>query len=269
MQGSTRILLKRIARGVVLVMCAAAICNLAACNKTEGLGPPMTDPATIPTQAIEPQPEPSDTTQQSGLALDPSKEPPLDAAALSIAVPDFLTAEQQDLYRRAYCIYNLFCLESAAVEDFPLKDGTIRCTENTGRVEINGIEYCKSSGRYQKWDDFVALVESVFTPQLFQKLNTYSEEKVIFQNNEGTLCYLDLSNVADDRLFNKEEFKLVTQSDSEIQFYVIGDYANYISGYDEPLESDVQPGDDFTKAFSCTLLKTQAGWRFSEYSQPS
>ena len=119
---------------------------------------PTTAPSTavaIPTpqeQTVVPTPTPAGPTPTPAPTLDFSKEPPLDEFSAYIAVPAFLTEEQQDLYRRAHCVYlNLFGVTTAFVD---YMGDPRRQIGSSDTVVIDEMTYTFSYGRYRKWADF-------------------------------------------------------------------------------------------------------------------
>ena len=280
MQDSTHICLKRFfARGAVLVMCVAAVCNLAACNEIEEPAPSATGTPTIPTQVIEPPgisteaPEHSDTLQQSGLTIDPNAEPPLDAAALSIAVPDFLTVEQQDLYRRAYCMYiHMF---ASSTENIDLIGETdLEVFNSRTKTEIDGRIYMVSSGRYKNWNDFDAVIHALFTDDFWNRINgdKFSDGTVIpfYAEKDGKLCY-ESADKGIGYYYNEnfpDEFRLEEQNEQSIFFTLIGHYSPVWPNDDETGEErDIRRAQEYeyTLEFPMRMVLTDGGWRFDEF----
>lgn len=108
-------------------------------------------------------------------------EPPLDEFSVSVAVPDFLTEEQQDLYR------NLFGVTSANVD---YMGGPFGFSNDT--VVIDEMTYTISRGRYRKWADFDTLVHAAFTERFWDEHNNgvsaVGKPWVLFREYNGALC---------------------------------------------------------------------------------
>lgn len=227
-------------------------------------------PSPSASQPVTPTPqEEGPPTVSPELTVDPDEEPPLEDYIKALAVPDFLDEEQQTLYRRAYALFFIFRGDTSGVESFPLSDGSRvshTSSDSYKKVEINGYEYYFSEGRYKNWDDFEAVILSVFTKEYFDELNGEGGPRV-FEEKDGALCYLDAAMGSDPRYFGEDTFELVSKSDAEIKFNVIGTFHEYIPSGDTALEKDVKEDGDFTASFPLTLVKTADGWRFSEFSK--
>ena len=128
------------------------------------------DPPNIPSSL---SPLPSNTTYEVTELPHTNlcQEPPLTQEDLNQPVPEFLDPELQQLYRRARNVYNNFFVETTNCEyAYTFEPGTFP-EEQTETFEENGLLYRYSKGRYKDWEDFEALVHSVFTDLLFQSLN--------------------------------------------------------------------------------------------------
>lgn len=125
--------------------------------------------------------------------FDPSLEPPLSKRELAMTVPDFLTEEQQLLYRRAYSLYQpMWNGETSAIDNYPLNDSGIK--NNTYETSIqNGINYLISNGRFSNWEEFTLLVDSIFSKGFFDTKNTLENVSRIYIECDEKLCYQDFS----------------------------------------------------------------------------
>lgn len=192
-------------------------------------------------------------------------EPPLSELDLSIAVPDFLDEEQQLLYRRAKNVYrHLFGNVTINVEyletlDYPLSD-YVYDTNDMGWI------YLHSQGRYQNWNDFMELVLSVFTEDFFLVKNKNN----LFIERGGKLTFLDAAG-GGSQYYNsyfQDEFELISESDTEIVFYVIGHYSQirpYVNESYEERDQRIMNSWEYTDKFTIRMVLTQSGWRFDEF----
>ena len=235
----------------------------------------MTETAVVSTTA---EPETSadipETTAQESVRVvsDPESEwlmnePPLSEAELAESVPDFLDEDQQLLYRRAKNVYeHLFGPATIAVEyyetlDYPLSEYTYEENER-------GWRYLVSQGRYRDWDDFMRLVLSVFTEDLFLERNNG-----IYIERDGKLTFLDAA-AGGSQYYNpnfQDEFELLSKSDDEIVFDVIGHYSQihpYANESYEERDRRVAEGWEFTDRFTIRMVNTESGWRFDEFYNP-
>ncbi len=195
-------------------------------------------------------------------------EPPLTEYELSLAVPEFLTEEQQMLYRRARNVYlHVFGNSTSSVEysetlDYPLEN------YESFQNEI-GWRYMISQGRYQNWDDFMALVLSVFTEEFFDYHNRSQE----YINYNGKLVYVDAASggVSEYNCNFDDKFRLVSKTDTEIVFELIAHYS-YIwpregETFDER-DKRVTSGWEWTDKYTIRMVLTDSGWRFDEFYNP-
>ena len=166
-------------------------------------------------------------------------------------VPDFLTREQQAVYRQASTAYKQFVY---------INDGF--GSEQTGEsdFEIDDIQYYKCNGYITSWKDFESAMLSVFTPEYFDELNkmaSYTDEsgelheRTIFAEKDGDLYFSGGARGGNILFVPPETFKAIYKTDDEIQFEVIGTYSE--DGADK-------------ERFPITMVKTDNGWRFSQFN---
>lgn len=232
--------------------------------------PTPAEPTAIPTPAPA---EPTVTPAPTAAPLDFSKEPPLDEFSASIAVPDFLTEEQQDLYRRAHCLYqNMFGGETTALDD-------IRADVDMGRdgpevIEQDGLRYYPATGRYRNWADFDAVVHGLFTDDFWQRRNRNAMDgPPIYKEIDGRLWMADISRGNSGYNGNfPDEFRLESQSGDSILFTLIGHYSDEQPREGETFEerdARLEQEYEYTLEFPIRLVLTENGWRFDEfYSAP-
>ena len=173
-------------------------------------------------------------------------------------VPDFLTEEQQNIYKQAVSFYHLELMPDVLDMErfFPLKDGQEYIAPNEGSwtpdIALDDDKmYVKSIGRYRKWEDFEKLTMSVFTPEAFSKLNVNGQ----FMEMNGDL-YLSGATGMPRWGYSPalDTFNLISSSDNEIKFTVT---QYYIDGYDEVFEN--------LTTQEIILTKTSKGWCFSKF----
>lgn len=190
---------------------------------------------------------------------------PLDERALSRAVPDFLDARQQTLYRQAAALYDaMFGGETTGIDyKFPapgaLTDEYIAYTPDG-----SDYTYISSHSRWS-WADFDRVVHGVFTDRLWSELN----DTPVYVEHDGALYILDCSYGG--QYYNNvfpDEFTLVGQTDERIDFTVTAHYS-----YPYPREGEsyeerderTKTSYEFTLTFPVVLLRTDAGWRFDVF----
>lgn len=264
----------RNAFGGVLLL-TAALLGLCACSAPEGRGADATPSQSVasPSPGI-PDDEPAgtaDTIQSQPdippSQLDLSQEPPLSDADLQIAVPDFLEEEQQDLYRRAHSLYmhlnggDTTMIEYGETMEQPLPDWA-----DYERVELNGMKYVVSQGRYANWADFDAVVHSIFTDECWEGLNPNQ----VYLEHNGRLCYIEAAR-GSGYYYNDnfpDEFELISRTENEVRFTLIGHYSPVWPREGETTaerNARLKKEYDYTLEFPIRLILTQDGWRFDEF----
>lgn len=223
---------------------ALAVLVLAAC----AAGPAVPPPAETETDALPAAESTVPPPEETGSA---APEIPLDAASLSVPVPDFLDEEQQLLYRQAHSLYtHLLGCETGGVEYSELYPQTAP----NETVELNGRTYLASRGPFAAWKDFDAAVHAVFTDAFWE---SRGREEIYVRNGEQ-LCFLDASRgggyYRDDS--RPDTFTPVEQTENVISFTLTGYYSPMGEG-----------GEDYTIDFPIRLVRTEAGWRFDEFHQ--
>lgn len=211
----------------------------------------------------------SQSESSSGVtAEESSQEDPATAAALELVqeadcdVPDFLTPEQQALYRKAYTAY----------EQFRLANTGFGTTEYTP-VEVEGYDgsFYVGNGSITTWADFETAMLGLFTSEYLDGLN-YSETTLedgttyhyaMFADSDGRLAFSDGARGSNIMRVPPDKFELISQTDDEIRFYVIGTYQDYV---ENDAGEMVQEGAVTEEKQEIVLTRTEAGWRFSEFA---
>ena len=193
---------------------------------------------------------------------------PLYERALALAVPDFLDAQQQLLYRQTAALYDaMFGGETLAIDmDFPAPDRDGPPVYTVGYTpDGSDHRYILSESRYRSWADFDRVVHGVFTDRLWSELNGTP----LYIEHDGQLYILDCSY--GDQYYNNvfpDEFTLVEQTDERIEFTVTAHYS-----YPYPREGEsyeerderLETSYEFTLTFPIVMLRTDAGWRFDVF----
>ena len=213
------------------------------------------------------QPRPDHSTPTTAMV----NEPPLQEADWAIAVPNFLTEEQQLLYRRAYSLYrHMFSGDTNMIEYAETLDADNSPMYGTEPVQIGEYSYVKSQGRYQRWIDFDSVIHSVFTEDFFAGINQLSNGYEIYLEHDGALYFLDLGRES-GAYYNEnfaDDFILERKIDSEILFTLIGHYSNIFprdGETPEDYEERRKQEFDYTLEFPIKMVLTQDGWRFDEF----
>ena len=222
--------------------------------------------AAMLSRAVQPELRVKADAAQGQAEPSAAAEPPLDEFSLNAAVPGFLDGKQQDLYRRAHCVYShLFGGDTAYACIWEEGDAY---PPGWGEVEYKGIGYTKATGRYAAWADFDALVHSVFTDSCWTNLNAIQRgERYI--NIDGTMHFLLASRgmyYYNDNF--PDTFKLISKTDDEIAFTLTGHYSS-----PWPNEGETSAGRDarwesrwdYTIDFPIKMVRTEDGWRFDTF----
>ncbi len=235
-----------------------------------------TEPAVQESDAPSSEPESPEPSQpatdppSSAPSADPSiylsgGEPPLDERSLTLAVPDFLTSEQQTLYLHAERLCRLLC--GGDTEEIDYFDADHGSHESSGETfEHGGYTYVVSNGRYRMWDDFINTVYSLFTDEFWKTINKNDR----YMEYNGNLAYVAMARGSGYSLneYFPDEFRLVSKSETEIRFVLIGHYTPFWSTA-EMSEGEAQEYRkntcEYTIEFPITLVLTEDGWRFAEF----
>ncbi len=222
-------------------------------------------------------PEPTSTPAGLDMAL----EPPLDSYDLSIPVPEFLNAGQQELYRKASNVYrHLFGGDTSAVEYFETMAPGPFPKKEYETVTEGGLTWRVSQGRYADWEDFQALVRSVFTESFFNGRNLIfdrGKETRIFRESGGKLAFVNAARGAGELRNGNfpDTFQLIEQTDEQISFYLVGYYSYcaplsnepYVEGEGYPArDARLKAGYEYTERWKLRLVRTEEGWRFDSFA---
>ena len=163
-----------------------------------------------------------------------------------LPVPDFLTEDQQQLYRAAYRMYYHFSMSGGFALD--------RSVSIQGDNERT---FYLDKG-FESYSAFQKALESVFTEDYANRLRN------------DTQLYMDDGN---DRLFSSPgdrggnidyvstSFELVSQSAEELTFHLIGHYRED-AGFGEKGGS----AKETTQEYPIHMVRTENGWRFDNFA---
>ena len=196
--------------------------------------------------------------------LPPPDDPDLPA-------PDFLDEEQQELYRSAHTLYtHLFGNDTG--EGLHYWNETAPDYGEFETVELDGAIYTRAQGRFARWDDFEAAVQTLFTDDFFQSHNRNGTEPALYVERDGALYFRWLSLGGGNHNDNfPDTFELVERTADRISFTVTGHYASPYPFPDESYEerdNRLASSYEYTLTFPITLVRTPAGWRFDQFSSP-
>ncbi len=234
---------------------------LTACGSQKPESSPQ-PPAPEPTQSAGTEPE------QEG-----AEEPPVQDWVADQPVPDFLDAEQQDLFLRAYSAANfLMGCSTGNVEDYPLADGS---ELNRGEYETvtldNGQTYLVAQGRYARWGDFEAMLDSIFTPE-YKEVLLWTESvdgayfPIFAETQDGRMCFIEADRGSDleyNWADTPDTYELVSQSEEAVEFYLIGHYADLTEPPDETGARAI-----YTREYTIRMEHTADGWCVAEFHLP-
>ena len=196
------------------------------------------------------------------------------SAGVLAAAPDFLTVQQQHLYREARALYqSMFGGETTFIDDF-LSDGAPRLDPDPYEsVEMDGYTYLLAKGRYRRWEDFDAAVHGVFTDAFWDSRNLRLGDDgtvPIYRDIDGRLGIVELSR-GSGYYYNEnfpDEFRLDSQTGDTISFTLIGHYSLPWPREGETYEERDRrwaQGYEYTLEFPIKMVLTENGWRFDEF----
>lgn len=207
-------------------------------------------------------------------------EPPLWDWVEEQPAPDFLEKEQQELFLRAFTAATfLMGCSTSSVSYFPLADGSVPDSDLLNSAEYielpgtpEGWRYRTAVGRYARWEDFKAMADSLFTPEYLDQLLNFTADGMTYpiftSTGDGRLCYLEMDRGSDleyDWCETPDSYELVSQSEDEIVFHLVGHYAKL--GPDTGAGVPSLEGE-YTEAYPIRMVNTADGWRFSEFHLP-
>lgn len=217
------------------------------------------------TQFVPAETTPGPVTDNPLPSSDLTQEPPLSEYDMNLAVPDFLTQEQQTLYRKAHNLYEHLVGDSIEYAE-TFEDGVFPQSEYE-QVIINDMAYLVAQGRYADWNHFEEVGRSIFTENYWEELNKMSDGLALRTEYNGKLCFLDLS-MGNGYYYCKDipdSFRLEKSDENEVIFTLIGHYRYFGEGADDNTNGGKAQDYDYTLEFPIKLVLTENGWRFDEF----
>ena len=237
-------------RWILLLCCILLALSVTGCTGENSSSGSSSEPSSSQTQLQE---DPVDPETAAALEL---------VAEADCEVPDFLTEEQQTLYRKAYTAYKQFALYT---------DGFGSTEYNPVTVEEYDNSFCVGNGSITTWKDYETAMLGLFTPDYLEELNltvTELEDGTTlryahFADYQGQLAFSDGARGSNNAYIPPDTFELISQTEDEIQFYVIGTY----HAEEENEEGMLVWTDETTqKKYEIVLTHTENGWRFSQFA---
>lgn len=237
-------------RWILLLCCILLAFSVTGCTGENSSSDSSSEPSSSQTQLQE---DPVDPETAAALEL---------VAEADCEVPDFLTEEQQTLYRKAYTAYKQFALYT---------DGFGSTEYNPVTVEEYDNSFCVGNGSITTWKDYETAMLGLFTPDYLEELNltvTELEDGTTlryahFADYQGQLAFSDGARGSNNAYIPPDTFELISQTEDEIRFYVIGTY----HAEEENEEGMLVWTDETTQQkYEIVLTHTENGWRFSQFA---
>ncbi len=177
----------------------------------------------------------------------------------------FLDAEQIALYQKASKIYPMFNGSSDVVNILHMDshDPSDAYLSKQLSYQSGSVTYLSAEGAYQTYAALKELCLSVFTEAYWEELCGVGGEHPAFTERNGRLYYIDAAKGGTfgyDPEMYPDTYELVSYSDTEIHFYVIGYYK---SSHVDPIYTV----DSY--AIPITMVRTADTWRISHFADPA
>lgn len=180
------------------------------------------------------------------LTVDVNKEP---LGFEKNIAPDFLNEDQQTVYKKAIELQSALLIESGNI-NLPYLDTQTKQEISTSEIMIDEKQHYLVQGRYSKWDDLYAVMTTIFTEEYF----TERFGKRFVSDESGNALVLSASRgTNNERTEKPDSYELVRQTETEIEFNVIG----YYKSKDD--------GKEYTKSFTNKMVLGENGWRISQF----
>ncbi|MEG1176103.1 MAG: hypothetical protein RSD27_02780 [Ruthenibacterium sp.] len=233
---------------ILAVLCALTlVLSLAACGKAPApssvpASVPASTPASVPasTPADPAAALPTDTTDGANALTQLSEE----AVTMAQDVPDFLSADLQDLYRAAYYLDFHFTIVAGFDTDFNAKP----------IIADNGMEMHPDK-EFASYSAFRKAMDSVFTPEETDAMLNFSQS---YMDDGNDVLYSGYGSRGTNIFYTGSTFTLVSADESKIVM-------NMIAHYDEAMMKENNVSYPTEETFEITMVKTDAGWRFTNF----
>ena len=227
-------------RWILLLCCILLALSVTGCTRENSSSGSSSEPSSSQAQLQED-------------LVDPETNAALELVAESnCEVPDFLTEEQQTLYRKAYTAYKQFALYT---------DGFGSTEWSPVTVEEYDNSFCVGNGSITTWKDYETAMLGLFTPDYLEEGTTL--RYACFADYQGQLAFSDGARGSNITYLGPDTFELISQTEDEIRFYVIGTYQDYVENEAGEL---VQEGEITQRKYEIVLTHTENGWRFSQFA---
>lgn len=138
-------------------------------------------------------------------------------------------------------------------------------------VEEYDNSFCVGNGSITTWKDYETAMLGLFTSDYLEELNltvTELEDGTTlryahFADYQGQLAFSDGARGSNITYLGPDTFELISQTEDEIRFYVIGTYQDYVENEAGEL---VQEGEITQQKYEIVLTHTENGWRFSKFA---
>ena len=199
-------------------------------------------------------------------------EPPLSEQDLQVPVPEFLTAEQQLVYQRAYKMM-LVRAGTYLIDDtqyFPCESPDAGRTQ-TDTVTVDGYDYTPALNRYRNWDMFYATLRDIFTRDFLDDSYLASDGYCLFRPIDGRMYYLPTERgfaAGYNQVTTTMTFTKLEETDEKIVIRVTAVYATDDTG-SQTFRQAVQDGlVSDTSTYTITMVREVGGWRFAQFEVP-
>lgn len=213
-----------------------------------------------------------DSTASGSVSSDIKDEPYLSSQDLQVPVPDFLTDEQKLLYLRAYKMM-LIRIGTYAIDDtqyFPC-DNPDTTRTYTDTISVDGYEYTPALNHYRQWDSFYSTLRGIFTEGFLDSDYLSFDGVTYFRPIEGNMYYISTERCFDPG-YNQDstsmDFTLQEETPDKIVIQVTATYAIDESSSQAFRQAVLDGLISNTKNYSITLVRSDDGWRFSQFNVP-